>query len=157
MNWLGSGWSALRERAHSALTYFKHDEEADVEKVDREASAKPPVAEVPAQRWGLVATDIVDHKDRLELRMEIPGMEKSDLKVEVSGSQIIVSGEKRFESTRKTGSVMVMERAFGHFSRSLPLPEEVDSDKASASYIDGVLAIDLPKLVESKKQRVDVS
>ena len=58
VQWLSEGWSALRRQAHDALTHFRSGEDDD---------------ETPS-RWGLVATDIIDHDDRVEVRMEVPGI-----------------------------------------------------------------------------------
>ena len=145
VQWLSEGWSALRNQAHNALTHFKHAEEEPAE-----ASAGG------IRNWGLVASDVVDHDDRLEVRMEVPGLAKEDLKVEVSGGQLTVTGEKRVDSSRKEGDAVITERAFGKFTRVFPLPTAVRAEEASASYNDGILAIDLPKVARSDKQQVSI-
>ena len=144
VQWLTEGWSALRDQAHNALTHFQHDE--------------AEAAETPAatQRWGLVATDIIDHDDHLEVRLEVPGLAKEDLKVEVSGGQLSVTGEKRIDSSRKDGNAVITERAFGQFRRVFPLPAEVRAEEASASYADGILAIDLPKQEQPGANQVTI-
>ncbi len=142
---LTEGWNTLWHKAHQALTFFHHDEEPETEKAPE------------AQRWGLVATDIIDHDDRLELRMEIPGVNRDDLNVSITASQVTVSGKRHAESTRKSGNAVITERAFGSFSRSFPLPSGVDAESAQAKYADGVLAIDLPKKSKSKLRQVPVA
>ena len=139
---LHDGWNALRDRTHQALTYFspKPDEHVDA---------------VP--RWGLLATDVVDHDTSLEVRMEVPGMEKADISVDVIGRQLTVSGEKRSESTRKDGTMMVTERAFGQFRRSLTLPEDIVIEQAKANYDNGVLMLTLPKSTGASKRKVSVT
>ena len=144
VQWLTEGRSALRDLAHNALTHFQHDEEE---------AAETPAA---AQRWGLVATDIIDHDDHLEVRLEVPGLAKEDLKVEVSGGQLSVTGEKRIDSSRKDGNAVITERAFGQFRRVFPLPAEVRAEEASASYADGILAIDLPKQEQPGANQVTI-
>jgi HSP20 family protein len=139
---LSDGWHALRHKAHQALTYFAPKDEED---------------QGATQRWALVATDVVDRKNLLEVRMEIPGMEKADLNVDVLGRHLVISGEKRSESTRKEGTVVVTERAFGQFRRVVPLPCEVDIGQAKARYADGVLAIDLPKKESTGNRRITIS
>ena len=133
VHWLSEGWSALREQAHNALTHFQHNDENTDE------------SDAGGQRWGLVAADMVDHDDHLEIRLEVPGLTKKDLTVEVSPGQLSVTGEKRVDSSRKQGSAIVTERAFGQFRRVFPLPVQVRADAAEASYSDGILAINLPK------------
>lgn len=146
VHWLSQGWSTLREQAHSAITHFKHVGEAETE--DEPAKA---------QRWGVVAVDVVDHDDILKVRMEVPGIAKEDLQVEISAGQLTVTGEKRIESSRKDGNAIITERAFGQFCRVLPLPADVETDNASASYADGILAIDLPKHAKPSRSHINIS
>ena len=150
MQSFAEGWHALRDKAHNALTHFRHDDD------DEEAGGDAAEVAQPSQRWGLVATDLVEHDDHIELRMEIPGMEKSDLRVDISGGQLSVSGEKQTGGTRREGSAVITERAFGHFRRVLPLPAEVDAQNATAKYVNGVLEIELPKQPNARTQSIDV-
>ena len=145
VHWLSEGWSTLREQAHSAITHFKHVDEGETED-------EPPTA----QRWGVVAVDVVDHDDILQVRMEVPGVAKEDLQVEISAGQLTVTGEKRVESSRKDGNAIITERAFGQFCRVLPLPVDVETDNASASYADGILAIDLQKQANPSRRQIDI-
>lgn len=140
---LSEGWHHLRDAAHDAVTHFRHhdDQPNAPTRTDAPANETPETG----RRWGLVATDIVDQDGHLEVRMEIPGIDRADLRVEVVGEHLVVSGEKRSESTRKSGRVVVTERAFGQFRRVVPLPSGVDSKGAKARYADGVLSVDLPK------------
>jgi HSP20 family protein len=127
--WLVNGWHTLRDKALNALTYFSPEQD------DQEVS----------QRWGVVAADVTDHKHSVAVEMELPGMEKVDLSVEVIGDQLVVSGEKRSGSTRREGTVVITERAFGSFRRTIPLPCQVDQGSTKAEYRNGVLKVNLPK------------
>ncbi len=140
---ISEGWNALCQKAHDALTHFHHEDTTE---------PAPP----EAQRWGLVATDLIDHDDRFELRMELPGLARDDLHVEITASQVVVSGRKHSEQTRRQGHAVITERAFGSFRRVLPLPAGVDADRAQASYTDGVLAVDLPKQAGGARRRLAV-
>ena len=76
----------MREQAHDALTHFKHEDEGEGESTG-------------VQRWGLVAADVVDHPDRIEVRMEVPGLAKEDLKVEIGpGEALTVVAEAVIEA-----------------------------------------------------------
>lgn len=127
--WLVNGWHSLRDKAVSAMTYFTPEREQ----------------EQSAQRWGVLATDVTERKNRVHVELELPGMEKADLNVEVHDNQLLVSGEKRTSATRQDGSLVITERAFGRFKRVIALPCNVASDGTRASYKDGVLSVDLPK------------
>lgn len=144
LQWLSEGWSSLRDKAHNALTRFRGSPDGQPEESDTHS-------------WGLLASDMIDRGDRITVRLEIPGLNKDQIHVELEGNQIIVSGEKRSEETRKEGHMVITERAFGHFRRILPLSAEVDAARARADYKDGVLAIELPKVATSNRRVVQVS
>jgi HSP20 family protein len=102
-----------------------------------------------------MAADVEDEGERILVRLEAPGMEKSDFAVTVEGRHLIVRGEKSVRSEGRSGRFYRVERAYGRFERVIPLPVDVDRDRARASYRRGVLAIELPKT--GKGRTVDVS
>jgi len=67
-----------------------------------------------------------------------------------------VRGEKRIEREHSEGRYHVSERAFGQFRRAVPLPEEVNAEKARASYSNGVLRVELPKAESGRRKRITV-
>ena len=71
-------------------------------------------------------------------------------------AQLSVTGEKRIDSSRKHGNAVITERAFGQFRRVFPLPAAVRAEEASASYSDGILAIDLPKQNQGGANQVTI-
>jgi len=78
--------------------------------------------------------------------------------VEISLSQdlLTIKGEKKQEKEEKEENYHFVERIYGSFSRSVRLPREVQSDKISATYKDGVLKITLPKSEEAKKKEIKI-
>ena len=127
--WLVNGWHALRDTAVSAMTYFTPEQEQ----------------QKSAQRWGVLATDVSEEKDSVHVELELPGMEKSDLSVEVLDDHLVVAGEKRTSARREEGSLVITERAYGSFKRVIPLPCSVESEGTKAKYKDGVLSVTMPK------------
>ena len=127
--WLVNGWHALRDKAVSAMTYFTPQREE----------------EKAAQRWGVLATDVSEEKDSVHVELELPGMEKGDLSVEVLDEHLVVTGEKRTSAKREEGSLVITERAYGSFKRVIPLPCSVESAGTKATYKDGVLSVTMPK------------
>jgi HSP20 family protein len=91
------------------------------------------------------------------MRLEVPGMEKEDFSITVEGNALIMSGEKRYERESRDSTYHVMERAYGSFQRSIPLPRNVDADRAQASYKNGVLSIRLPKLISDSSRTIRLS
>jgi HSP20 family protein len=125
----------------NALTYFGDDHNPE---------------QAPSQRWGVLAADLVEHKDNVIVELELPGIEKSDLAVDVIDNRLLVSGEKRFQDTRREGTLIITERAFGRFQRVVPLPCAVDRDKVVATYNKGVLRVDLPRDPRTLARKIPV-
>ena len=145
-SWINKGWNALRDYAHGALTHFKQDS-ADNEDNDTAQS----------NRWGLLAVDAFEHNKDIEIRFEAPGLAKEDLTVEIANGQLTVKGEKRMSKSRTQGGLMISERAFGHFQRTLTIPGAVNADAATASYENGVLVITLPKKSNESQAQLKIN
>lgn len=100
--------------------------------------------------------DVVDRDKEIQIKAEVPGMEKQDISVTVTGRTLTIKGESRREEESGEGEHHRREIRTGSFSRTLILPEDVDGNKARASYKDGVLELRLPKLRRSKRHAVEV-
>jgi HSP20 family protein len=106
-------------------------------------------------RWSPVS-DVVETDGEVVVSCELPGLEKDRIDINLSGSVLIVSGERHVE--RETGSEQFhrIERSYGPFQRSFNLPSGVDAEKISAQYQDGVLTITLAKRPESVPRKIAV-
>jgi HSP20 family protein len=100
--------------------------------------------------------DVYEHKDAVVVKAELPGMEKDDVHVDISGDVLIVRGEKKKDEKVEERDYYCRERAFGAFSRSIRLPVEVQGDKASATFKNGVLELRLPKTEAAKRRSVSI-
>lgn len=98
--------------------------------------------------------DVVNRDKEIQIKAEVPGIEKEDLSVTVTDRTLTISGESRHEEESEEGELHRREIRTGSFSRTLTLPEDVDGAKATASYKDGVLELRLPKLRRSKRHAV---
>lgn len=93
-----------------------------------------------------IKMDISETEDTYNIKAEIPGAKKEDVKVSVEGNQVSISAETQRESEEKKGEVVVRrERYVGRQSRSFTLACEIDDASAVAKYQDGVLELSLPK------------
>ena len=102
------------------------------------------------------AVEVVDKKDRLIVKAELPGIDKKDVKVNVENDYLTISGETKNEHEVKEKEYYYSERSYGSFSRSIPLPVEIETGKIKAAYKKGVLTIDLPKSEKAKPKEIDV-
>lgn len=99
------------------------------------------------------SVDMFEDGDDLVIKAEIPGMKKEDINIDFSGDVITISGEKKTEEKTEQKDYYRLERSFGSFSRKLRLPMDIQIEKTSASFKDGVLEIRMPKS-EKEKQKV---
>jgi len=104
----------------------------------------------------LPAVDVTETKSEIVVNAEIPGMEAKDIDISLNGGTLTIRGEKKQEKEEKEEAYHLIERRYGTFTRSIPLPKEVDSNRASASYKNGVLKVRLPKSVEAEKKEVKI-
>lgn len=91
------------------------------------------------------------------VQVEVPGVEKKDCHITIDGSMLYVRGEKRLERARNDSTYHITERAYGVFERAIPLPRNVDTDNAEASYRNGGLTISLPKLGGERGHIIPIS
>jgi len=120
----------------------------------------PERAEVPSERekgFTAVATaDLIDKKDALVIRAEIPGVAKDNIKVNVMEDRVDVSARLEKKKEEKEDNYYCYERTYGAWQRSFSLPERVKSERAKAKYKDGVLEITLPKIEEEKEKKKEL-
>jgi len=101
--------------------------------------------------------DVYEDDQKLLFKVEVPGIEEKDVKVEIENNVLTVRGERKFEKDVKKENFRRMERYYGTFSRSFTLPSTVDPEKIEANYNHGVLAIQLPKRAEAKAKQIKVN
>lgn len=94
--------------------------------------------------------DVTDEEAALKVTAELPGMSNDDLHLALEGGLLTIQGEKRQEEESEERGVYRSERYYGTFSRSIPLPEDVDQEKAEAAFDNGVLTVRFPKRAEAK-------
>jgi HSP20 family protein len=99
------------------------------------------------------AVDMFEEGGELIIRAELAGIKREDIRVELSGNMLTLSGEKRSEEKVERKDYYRVEQAYGTFSRTLELPEGVNLEEVKAQYNDGLLEIRIPKTAETKKAR----
>jgi HSP20 family protein len=102
------------------------------------------------------AVDLYEEKDEIVAKVELPGLGKEDIQVNISDHILTIKGEKKSEEEIKQENYYRSERSYGSFSRSVELPTEVQADKTRASFKNGVLEVHLPKSEEAKKKEIKV-
>ena len=88
--------------------------------------------------------DVSQKNNELVVRADLPGLTKDDVKVDITDDAITIQGERRKEHEEERGGVYRVERSYGSFYRTIPLPDGAMTDQAKASFKDGVLEITMP-------------
>jgi HSP20 family protein len=120
----------------------------------------------PSLRWGAGVEettwapriDVFEKNQRLVTRIDLPGMKKEDVKVEVTDGQLAISGERKHEKEEKGEKFYRSEREYGSFYRAVPLPEGAKVEDVKAMFTDGVLevSVPLPAKPEAKARTIEI-
>jgi HSP20 family protein len=103
--------------------------------------------------------NVTELQGEIEVTAELPGLDENDIEISVSRDTLTLKGEKKLEHEEQEGSYYRMERSFGSFCRTIPLPaDSVDVDDVSAEYKNGVLTITIPKKEDEQhvSRRIEV-
>jgi len=90
------------------------------------------------------AVEVCEREGTFIVRADLPGLSKDDVRVEITDDAVLIEGERRAEHAEQQGGMYHSERRYGMFRRQIPLPEEVNTDQATATFKDGVLEISMP-------------
>jgi len=100
--------------------------------------------------------DIYEDEDAIVLKAELPGVEKDNIVVDVEGRVLTLKGERSSDNEVQEESYYRRERTFGSFERRFNLPDNVDPEKITADYKDGILKLGIPKPEENKPRQITV-
>jgi HSP20 family protein len=103
----------------------------------------PSVATAEAIAWS-PRIDVFEKDNRLITRVDLPGMKKDDVSVEVADGHLALSGERKRETEEKKENLYRSEREYGSFYRVVPLPDGVKLEDVKATFADGVLEVSVP-------------
>jgi HSP20 family protein len=101
--------------------------------------------------------DIYETENELVLKVDLPDLNEKDLDIRVENNMLTIQGERKFEEKVSRDNYLRVERAYGSFSRSFPLPSTVYTDSIHAEYKNGVLTVQMPKRAEAKPKQVKVT
>ena len=115
-----------------------------------------PVRRVEDDREWLPSVDVSETKNDLVIKAELPGLDTKDIDISMNNGYLTIKSEKKNEKEEKDENYHLIERSYGSFTRSVQLPREVQSDKITASFKNGILKITLPKSEEAKKKEIKI-
>ena len=108
---------------------------------------------------GAVSIDVSETDDAVEVKADLPGIDKSDVSLTLRDNALVISGERKEESEEKKKNYYRAERSYGSFSRAVALPCEVDADRVEADFDKGVLSVRLPKAesARARERRIEIA
>ena len=101
--------------------------------------------------------DILDREKELIVRAELPGVEKDDVEVTISGDRLTIEAEREFEEEERKDTFYRHELGYGELMRTMALPVDVDVEHIKAELKDGILKIVLPKTQAAERHTVKVA
>ncbi len=149
----GSGWTDLDRTFEN----FRRDLERSFTSFP---SFKFPSTSMPAMPQMVQSTcDVIDEGDKLRIKMDVPGVKKNEIDLNVTDNSIEISAKHKESSEEKKKNFLRRERSEVSYYRTLPLSEKVNSGQAKATLTDGVLNVVLPKTTPTtitKKKSIPV-
>ena len=131
------------------------------EELDRAFGLRTDAPELPAfyPRLWAPELEVLERDDKFIVRVDLPGLKKEDVKIEVTHDELTIEGERKAESEKKEEGIYRTERAYGRFYRRIGIPEHVKAEAAVAAFKNGVLEIEMPAIPvpEVKKRTVEIT
>lgn len=115
----------------------------------------PEEGEQPQIEWA-PPVDICEKADSIEFQIELPGIPREDIDIEVSNGVLTIRGEKKLKEEEKGETWHRREFSGGSFVRSFTLPSDMKSDEAEAHFVAGVLSISIPKEEKALHRKIEI-
>jgi HSP20 family protein len=144
MNLLPRLWTTSQELPWDPLRVMRREMENALRAFDQN-SLSPDIGA------GAPAINVAETTDAFEVTAELPGVDEKDIKVSLDDNQLVISGEKKAESTKEEKDWHVQERSYGSFYRSMSLPFEPEDGAVNAHFDKGVLHLTIKKPAKAIK------
>ena len=130
------------------------------EELDRAFGFRPAVPgelELYPRPWS-PEIEILERDNKFYVRVDLPGLKKEDVKIEVTHDELTIEGERKFEKEETKQGLYRSERTYGSFFRRISIPDHVKAEDALATFKNGVLEIEMPAIPipEAKKRTVEI-
>ena len=113
----------------------------------------------PYPRMWAPQLEVFERNEKFIVRVDLPGLKKEDVKIEVTHDELTIEGERKLEKEEKEEGLYRTERTYGRFFRRIEIPEYVKAENAIAVFKNGVLEIEMPAIPipEVRKRTVEIT
>ena len=119
------------------------------------AAAGSPASTRSIQNW-MPAVEALERDGQFVIRVDVPGLDREQLAVEIDDDRVIIAGERGNEDEDRGSNYYRTERSYGRFTRVIPLPDGVDASQATATFNNGVLEIDMPAPRRPESRKLEI-
>ncbi len=109
------------------------------------------------RRGFIPPTDIKETENSYVLSIDVPGVPKQNIEIELRGRHLQIRGERKDERSEESAKIHYLERRYGHFERNITLPEGIQGDEAQGHYENGVLTLTIPKAAATKAKKIRIA
>lgn len=102
------------------------------------------------------SSEVVKTEKGFQVNVSLPGVKKDDMKIDLDGNLLTISGERKNEHIENKNNVVRSEISYGKFSRSFSLTSDIDKSRIEADFQDGILKIQLPVSEKEKAQKIEI-
>jgi HSP20 family protein len=124
-------------------------------RMDRLSSRVAAGDETAMADWS-PTSDVIEKKDEIVIKAELPGIDEKNVDVEIEAGVLTIKGERKAEKETEEKGYRRVERSYGSFLRSFTLPANVEPEKISANFANGLLEVHLPKKEGAKPRSIKV-
>lgn len=117
---------------------------------------RPSWGELSAFGGKAPSVDLIERDDAIVIKAELPGVDKKDMDISVTKNSVSIKGTTSHEEKEEKGDYYRSEISRGEYARTLTLPAEIDEEKVKATFKNGILELNLPKLKQSARKTVEI-
>ncbi|HSG11082.1 MAG TPA: Hsp20/alpha crystallin family protein [Gammaproteobacteria bacterium] len=117
---------------------------------------RPSWAELSVFGAKAPSVDLIERDDAIVIKAELPGVDKKDMDISVTKNSVSIKGTTSHEEKEEKGDYYRSEISRGEYARTLTLPAEIDEDRVKATFKNGILELNLPKLEQSARKTVEI-
>jgi HSP20 family protein len=122
---------------------------------ERPFTGVEPTGPLASRAW-VPSMDVYETEDKIVAELDLPGIDPEDVEVSVEDSRLTVRGSREFSDEVKEKDLHRVERRYGSFTRAITLPGAADTEKVQAKFDRGVLTVEVPKVEEAKRRKIEI-